>query len=196
MYRYSECHCSCLCFVVCKDNNLSENHHMYYSIRINCCLQYVLRCSSVSWYTILLVLVSSIAVFESSHTSKKPSDNVRFGCKIPYACNYHAKKANYDVKNFIGLFSHLQCLEVNLSKLLIFPDYIWYQLNSRQAYIAIYKLLNVTFKASWFWGNKLGGKSLFLKLLVFFKLIFICLYFVGCKLTPSLFIFMCQLINK
>lgn len=145
---------------------------MYYSIRIDCCLQYVLRCSSVSWYTILLVLVSSIAVFESSHTSKKPSDNVRFGCKIPYACNYHAKKANYDVKNFIGLFSHLQCLEVNLSKLLIFPDYIWYQLNSSQAYIAIYKLLNVTFKASWFGGNKLGGKSLFLKLLVFLNIDF------------------------
>lgn len=146
---------------------------MYYSIRIDCCLQYVLRCSSVSWYTILLVLVSSIAVFESSHTSKKkPSDNVRFGCKIPYACNYYAKKANYDLKNFIGLFSHLQCLEVNLSKLLIFPDYIWYQLNSSQAYIAIYKLLNVTFKASWFWGNKLGGKSLFLKLLVFLNINF------------------------
>ena len=68
------------------------------------------------------------------------------------------KRQTMILKNFIGLFSHLQCLEVNLSKLLIFPDYIWYQLNSSQAYIAIYKLLNVTFKTSWFWGNKLGEK--------------------------------------
>lgn len=68
----------------------------------------------------------SLALLFLNHPTqvKKPSDNVRFGCKIPYACNYYAKKANYDVKNFIGLFSHLQCLEVNLSKLLIFPDYI------------------------------------------------------------------------
>ena len=68
----------------------------------------------------------SLALLFLNHPTqvKKPSDNVRFGCKIPYACNYYAKKANYDLKNFIGLFSHLQCLEVNLSKLLIFPDYI------------------------------------------------------------------------
>lgn len=34
------------------------------------------------------------------------------------------KRQTMILKNFIGLFSHLQCLEVNLSKLLIFPDYI------------------------------------------------------------------------
>lgn len=146
---------------------------MYYSIRIDCCLQYVLRCSSVSWYTILLVLVSSIAVFESSHTSKK---NLLIMLDLVVKFLMHViimqKRQTMILKNFIGLFSHLQCLEVNLSKLLIFPDYIWYQLNSSQAYIAIYKLLNVTFKASWFWGNKLGGKSLFLKLLVFLNINF------------------------
>lgn len=48
----------------------------------------------------------SLALLFLNHPTqvKKPSDNVRFGCKIPYACNYYAKKANYDVKNFIGLF--------------------------------------------------------------------------------------------